>query len=113
MAFTVGQQRVVLQGLVLDLFTMDHISAPHLYHLEKMDELWCTVELHTKVNSDLTTAVLDEIQRLVHEYSSLFDKPSGLPPPRSHYHSIPLLPGASPFSLRPYRYNPAQKNEIE
>jgi hypothetical protein len=80
LAFTSRQQRVVLQGLVLDLFTMDHISASHLCHLERLDELWCTVELHKKVNSDLTTAILEEIQHLVHEYNSLFDKPSGLPP---------------------------------
>lgn len=113
LAFTVGQQRVVLQGLIPDLFTMDHISASHLYHLERLDELWCTVELHKKVNSDVPIAVPDEIQRLIQQYNSLFDKPSGLPPPCSHCHSIPPLPGASPFRLRPYRYNPAQKNEIE
>ena len=28
-------------------------------------------------------------------------------------HSIPLLEGAQPFCLRPYRYNLAQKTEIE
>jgi len=28
-------------------------------------------------------------------------------------HSIPFLPGAQPFRLRPYRYNLAQKDEIE
>ncbi|WVZ83964.1 hypothetical protein U9M48_031050 [Paspalum notatum var. saurae] len=32
---------------------------------------------------------------------------------RSHSHSIPLLPGAQPFRLRPYHYCPAQKDEIE
>ena len=28
-------------------------------------------------------------------------------------HKIPLLEGAQPFCLRPHRYNPAQKIEIE
>lgn len=28
-------------------------------------------------------------------------------------HSIPLLPGSQPFRLRPYKYTPAQKDEIE
>jgi len=43
----------------------------------------------------------------------LFDKPIGLPPKRHISHTIPLVPGAQPFRLRPYRYNPAQKDEIE
>jgi len=35
-------------------------------------------------------------------------------PPRRHIkHSIPLIAGAQPFRLRPYRYNPSQKDEIE
>jgi hypothetical protein len=37
----------------------------------------------------------------------------GLPPKRHISHAIPLIPGAQPFRLRPYRYNPTQKDEIE
>jgi hypothetical protein len=54
-----------------------------------------------------------EITQPIQDYASLFDKPVGLPPSRSHYHTVPLVPGAIPFRLRPYRYNPAQKDEIE
>jgi hypothetical protein len=54
-----------------------------------------------------------EITQLIQDYASLFDKPAGLPLSRSHYHTIPLISGAIPFRLRPYRYNPAQKDEIE
>lgn len=43
----------------------------------------------------------------------MFDEPSGLPPAREFDHAIPLIPGAQPVNLRPYRYNPAQKDEIE
>lgn len=43
----------------------------------------------------------------------MFDEPTGLPPSRVFDHSIPLLPGAQLVNLRPYRYNPAQKDEIE
>lgn len=38
---------------------------------------------------------------------------AGLPPRRHINHTIPLISGAQPFRLRPYRYNPAQKDEIE
>jgi hypothetical protein len=43
----------------------------------------------------------------------MFDKPQGLPPQRKVDHAIPLLLGAQPFSIRPYRYTPQQKDEIE
>ena len=43
----------------------------------------------------------------------VFQEPEGLPPPRLFDHSIPLVPGARPVNLRPYRYSPAQKDEIE
>lgn len=36
-----------------------------------------------------------------------------LPLLRSAHHQIPLIPGAQPFEVRPYRYSHVQKNEIE
>lgn len=39
--------------------------------------------------------------------------PSSLPPERACDHKIPLIPGARPFSLRPYRLAPELKDEVE
>jgi hypothetical protein len=50
---------------------------------------------------------------LIQEFASLFDQPNRLPPPRCHCHTIPLIQEQHLFRLRPYRYNPAQKDEIE
>jgi hypothetical protein len=36
-----------------------------------------------------------------------------LPPARPCDHSIPLVPGAQPVQVRPYRYPPLLKDEIE
>ena len=36
-----------------------------------------------------------------------------LPPTRQYDHSIPLVQGAQPFSMRPYRFAPELKTEIE
>jgi hypothetical protein len=36
-----------------------------------------------------------------------------LPPDRSCNHSIPLIQGAQPVNIRPYRFSPAMKDEIE
>ena len=47
------------------------------------------------------------------QFKPVFEPPTTLPPSRLGDHSIPLLDGAQPFCLRPYRYNPAQKTEIE
>lgn len=50
---------------------------------------------------------------MVDEFSHLFAEPTTLPPKRAADHEIPLIPGAQPFIVRPYRYSPLQKNEIE
>ena len=54
-----------------------------------------------------------EIQQLLEEFGELFEVPVDLPPIRACDHAIPLLPGAAPVQVRPYRYAPALKNEIE
>jgi hypothetical protein len=66
------------------------------------------------VEAEVTEPVLPtEVQHIIPEFSDLFTAPSGLPPKRSSEHTIPLLPSSSPFRLCPYRYNAAQKDEIE
>jgi hypothetical protein len=47
------------------------------------------------------------------EFASVFDSPSGLPPVRDCDHTVPLIEGATPVNVRPYRYPPALKGEIE
>lgn len=59
------------------------------------------------------TSVPACINQLVDKYQGLFQKPVGLPPRRLVDHVIPLLSDAPTFRLRPYRYTPQQKNEIE
>lgn len=50
-----------------------------------------------------------ELQLCLEEFVDVFQPPSGLPPTRA----IPLVPGATPVNVRPYRYPPAIKDEIE
>lgn len=57
--------------------------------------------------------ILPEIQQMIAKYHALFEIPKDLPPARSCEHSIPLVKGASPFSIRPYRFAPHLKDEIE
>lgn len=54
-----------------------------------------------------------EIAQLIQEFQSVFAPPTGYSPSRECEHDIPLLPGATPVSVRPYRYPPVVKDEIE
>jgi hypothetical protein len=54
-----------------------------------------------------------EIQAVLEQFSVLFAELAGLPPSRACNHEIPLVPGARLVSIRPYRYPPNLKAEIE
>ncbi|GAB2303091.1 hypothetical protein Dimus_038152 [Dionaea muscipula] len=49
----------------------------------------------------------------MHHFSTLFNEPTGLPPPRLHDHRILLAPNNKAVNVRPYRYLHYQKNKIE
>lgn len=53
------------------------------------------------------------IEKLLIEFASVFDTPSGLPPCRGYEHQIVLKEGIVPIYQRPYRYPHFQKTEIE
>lgn len=54
-----------------------------------------------------------KLSGLLQQYNDVFVEPTSLPPKRQHDHFIPLKPASTPVSIRPYRYNYFQKNEIE
>ena len=69
-----------------------------------------------EVCSLLTTPDLPippEVQLILDEYKHVFEPPTGLPPRRPYDHTIPLLPSATPVSMRPYRLPPLLKTELE
>ena len=106
-------KQITLQGLTSETSNLPKISASQLHTLEQKEDIWCVLELFMINSSPEQADLPPAITELITEFSCIFDKPTGLPPPRSHFHTIPLIPGAQPFKLRPYRYSPAQKDEIE
>jgi len=56
---------------------------------------------------------LPEIQDLLDRYPSVLDPPTELHPSQSCNHTIPLIPGAQPVFIWPYRYPPGLKDKIE
>jgi hypothetical protein len=59
------------------------------------------------------TEMPSEIARVLHDHAVCFLTPKGLPPHRTYDHRITLLPGVQPVNVKPYRYSPQQKDEIE
>jgi len=57
--------------------------------------------------------LLPEVATILSEFESVFAPPTSYPPEPDCDHAIPLLPGATPFLVCPYRYPPAIKDEIE
>jgi len=53
------------------------------------------------------------VSLLLDEFLDIFSPPTSLPPPRVCNHEIPLIPGAQPVFIRPYRYPPKLKDKIE
>lgn len=69
-------------------------------------------ELSAIISED-SVLVHPAVQTILDDFSSVFETPNGLPPRRLYDHVIPLVPGARPVSIRPYRVVPELKSEIE
>ncbi|CAM8954210.1 unnamed protein product [Rhodiola kirilowii] len=63
--------------------------------------------------SSLSPSVSEKLHSILRQFANIFTAPHGLPPSRPTDHRIPLIPGASPVTVKPYRYPHFQKNEIE
>lgn len=63
--------------------------------------------------ADTSVTTEPEWQDVTEQYTDVFQEPRGLPPSRGKEHAIVLETGASPVSVRPFRYPQAQKTEIE
>lgn len=59
------------------------------------------------------TPVPQDMQLILDKYGNVSANPKGLPPIRNYDHTIPLIPGARPISMRPYRIAPHWKDELD
>ncbi|XP_042045909.1 uncharacterized protein LOC121792148 [Salvia splendens] len=65
------------------------------------------------IDPALSAKATDQLRQLIKQFPAIMESASNLPPRRQIGHKIPLLPGTAPVSVRPYRYNHLQKDEME
>lgn len=102
-----------LQGITPNTKTCDTVSVEELHRWQQQNSVHYMVQLYFAEDTEKQTTVPRLVAMVLETYESVFEEPKGLPPHRRYDHTIPLMPGASPVNLRPYRYSPMQKNEIE
>lgn len=108
------QQKIKLQGILPEVAVGPPISPHQLQALNKTDSILYIVQINVVQNPEPIFPTLPEdLQQVIQQFADVFAPPSELPPSRVGDHKIPLIEGAQPFCLRPYRYNSAQKTEIE
>lgn len=98
MSITYGNKQLVLQGSVLET---SECSVIRLFHIA------------VDVGQPAVPTVQPEVQAVIDQFKHLFAEPSSLPPCCACDHKIPLVNGAQPVAVRPYRYSPALKAEME
>ncbi|XP_019230960.1 PREDICTED: uncharacterized protein LOC109211833 [Nicotiana attenuata] len=115
MCVTIGKKgnKLVLQGITEEGKLTMITSGTMGKMLRKGQALLAHLFMMNAVNAGEQEAVGEAIEEVLQQYSDVFAEPKTLPPVRSLDHSIPLKPGAIPISLRPYRYNYYQKEELE
>lgn len=128
MKFTHEDKRIKLQGLQQDKGVAATVKGHKLRGLLRKQAITHCIQLQLST-TDLAqqdsvaliasvarvqeTPIPQEVQQLLKVYEDLFQTPTSLPPPRPFDHQIQLVPGAQPINVRPYRYSPLQKDEIE
>jgi hypothetical protein len=79
------------------------------------NEVWAMAVLDplSASDSNATVAVAPDLQSILMEYAHIFSEPKSLPPQRALDHAITLEANARHTNVRPYRYSPLEKDEIE
>lgn len=113
MAFEYEGKQVQLSGARADVTQCQQISGQELHDLLDQKAVTRVVQLCALAEDMDTPPIPAAIDELLEQYGVLFEEPRGLPPQRAFDHAIPLVPGAKPVNLRPYRHSPAQKDEVE
>lgn len=94
--------------------TLTEMRAEQLSKWILGNDVWALAVIQTAEHSAAADQQVNpQLQAILDEYADVFQEPKTLPPHRDFDHAIHLEPSSSPPNVRPYRYSPLQKDEIE
>lgn len=93
--------------------SFDHKGIPVFLQGELPAQFDYTVVELQLIQPVTKSSVPAEVQEILDRFVTVFLAPTTLPPRRACDHRIPLIEGARPVHIRPYRYSPELKTEIE
>jgi hypothetical protein len=92
---------------------LKELPVEQLLKLHKGNDIWAVAVLSSADDEKAETTLPAEIQTVLAQFPTVFAEPTELPPHRVYDHAITLQPDASPVNVRPYRFSPQHKDEIE
>lgn len=110
--FQYQNQLIRLHGIKKQSSTYANISIEQLVGMAKSGAIMYLVKIGETTHEE-EFPIPEPTQQVLQSYQDVFAEPKGLPPRRNCDHKIPLIEGAQPVNLRPYKYNPELKDEIE
>lgn len=106
--------QITLQGSSSEQQLCSAISAHELVNACKQGSVAHVIHLNALNETPPPDAPIPtEILRVLEQFQDVFEEPKSLPPRRDCDHRIPLMPGAQPVNISPYRHKPELKTEIE
>lgn len=114
--FQHNNQWIELVGVQPQLQPVEQISAVQLQALEEQHAVAHVVLLCSVTEASNSQEQAEQhpaVTALLEEFHLVFAEPTTLPKHRVWDHKIQLLEGTKPVNIRPYRYTPEQKSEIE
>lgn len=111
--FTHKGQRITLTGVKDCTSSCFKLKTRKLKGLLRTGGIAQLVQLCSASADVQQQPVPDSIQEIIDANEELFKEPTKLPPSRPMDHQINLIPGIKPVNVKPYRYSPTQKDEIE
>jgi hypothetical protein len=111
--FTHNGKRITLKKIKDCLNQCKKVTVRKLKGLLRRGAVHQLVQLSPEVIDGSQTQIPQVVQQVLQSNADLFQEPQDLPPQRAYDHTIPLLHGVKPVNIKPYKYSPEQKDEIE
>jgi hypothetical protein len=114
MRFRLNGRKITLTGVKDNFAHCKLVTAKKLKGMLRKNSVAQLVHLTPTQHDEAAASIaIPPIDTVLEDFAEIFQEPSTLPLQRSCDHAIPLQPGTQPVNVKPYRYSPAQKDEIE